>query len=648
MPVAWIADLRSRRSHRRAIGRYPLVVITLAVGVAALIMFATGNREAAGWGVSAYALAVCVFEAAGMIRTLMSGRLGLDFLAIVAIVSTVLVGEYWASLVIVLMLAGGAALEEYANGRARRELTALLARVPTTARKLGPDGAVIEIPVGQIEAGDELIVQPGAVLPVDGRLLTDLATFDESPLTGESLPVDHRMGETVLSGSVNGDRAIQIMSTATAATSQYQRIVDLVQEAAEDRPPMVRLADRYAVPFTLVALAIASVAWLFSGNPARFAEVLVVATPCPLLLAAPVAFVSGISRAAKAGIIVKGGSTLEQLYRVKTAAFDKTGTLTHGEPAVVGIRPHGGIAEDELLSLAVSVERYSGHVLARAVARAAAERGLRAEPSSDVVETTAAGLSARVGKRRVAVGKRSFITAQGAIVPAVSVEGGLMAIYLAVDGRYAGSIQFADRVRENAASTLAELSTLGVTRTLMLTGDLRTTAQHIADRAGITDVRAECLPEDKVKAIKAERLRPIMMVGDGVNDAPVLAAADIGVAMGARGSTAASESADVVIMLDDVSRIALAVRIGHETTRIAIQAIWLGISISLGLMVVASFGLLPALLGAILQEVVDVVTILYALRALIGTFDPTQIRPGMTGSGVTEPHHRTGVPDDVH
>lgn len=609
---------RTRRLRAQA-SRYPLVVITIGVGITALTCTILGYDDAVRWGISIYVLGVCVVEGWEMVQALVRGRIGLDLLAIVAIISTVLVGEYWASLVIVLMLAGGKALEEYANARARRELTALLSRVPTVAHQLAADGSISDVPVTHVVPDMDLLVQPGEVIPVDGTLLSELASFDESSLTGESLPAEHHTGDTILSGSVNGERAVRLRSTATAATSQYQRIVDLVREAAENRPPMVRLADRYAVPFTLFALALSTVAWVLSGDPVRFAEVLVVATPCPLLLAAPVAFVAGISRAAKAGIVVKGGGTLEQLFLVKTVAFDKTGTLTHGNPVVVSVRPEGDLSEEELLRLAASVERYSGHVLARAMTNEAAVRGIEILPSSNVIETTASGLSARVGSHSVSVGKRAFIAREGTVVPPAMPQEGRMAVYVAIDGRYAGCLEFADRLRENTRSTLDELSTLGVRRTLMLTGDLRATAQHIAAEAGIDDVRAECLPAEKVMAVQNEDLRPVMMVGDGVNDAPVLAAADIGVAMGAKGSTAASESADVVIMLDDISRVARAVRIGRDTTLIAIQAIWLGIGISVGLMIVASFGVLPALLGAILQELVDILTILYALRALTGT-----------------------------
>ena len=596
--------------------RYPAVAVTLGVGLVGLLLELVGPEDSARWVLSAYALVIAVIAAWSMVKKLLSGHAGLDILAVAAILATIAVGEYWASLVIVLMLSGGKALEQYAGHRARRELRALLDRAPQSAHLLVDGDVVADVPIDDVVVGHRLVVHPGEVVPVDGILLSEAAAFDESQLTGESLPVEHGRGDALLSGSVNGERAVTLEATAIAAESQYQRVVQLVREASESRAPLVRLADRYAVPFTLVSFAIAGFAWYISGEPRRFAEVLVVATPCPLLIAAPVAFISGISRAARAGIIVKGGGTLEQLSRVRTVAFDKTGTLTHGVPEVTAVRPAPGFDADDLLSLAASAEQYSGHVLAAAVVTAAAARGLPPAPVTGANETTASGVSAIVDGRDVCVGKRSFIESAGIPIDSPPPESGQMAIYVAIDGRYAGDVILADRIRDNAKATLDKLAALGVRHTIMLTGDLEATARHIAADLGITEVRAQCLPEGKVDAVTGVTDRPVMMVGDGVNDAPVLAAADIGVAMGAKGSTAASESADVVIMLDDFSRVERAITIGRQTTNQALQAIWLGIALSVGLMVVATFGLLPAIVGAALQEVVDLFTILYALRAL--------------------------------
>jgi len=612
--------------------RYPVVAVTVAIGLVGLLLEVIGQGDAARWLISGYALIVASAQAFSMVRKLVAGHAGLDVLAIAAILATIAVGEYWASLVIVLMLAGGEALEAYAGHRARRELTALLDRAPLSAHRLGAGGAVTEVPVGEVLVGDRLVVRPGEVVPVDGTLVSESAAFDESQLTGESLPVDHDAGDGVLSGSVNGDRAAELIATAVAADSQYQRVVQLVSAAAESRAPMVRLADRYAAPFTLVAFAIAGFAWYWSGDPGRFAEVLVVATPCPLLIAAPVAFISGISRAAKSGIIVKGGGTLEQLSRVKTVAFDKTGTLTHGAPEVVAVREAAGFDRDELLVLAGSAEQYSGHVLAATIVRTAVAEGLRLQPGTEVSESTANGVTATIQGRVVTVGKRSFIESKGVPIASSVPESGQMAVYVSVDGAFAGDVILADRIRDNARATLEALPRVGVRHTLMLTGDLAATAQHIADELGIAEVRSECLPEDKVAAVRNVRDRPVMMVGDGVNDAPVLAVSDIGVAMGAKGSTAASESADVVILLDDFSRVVRAITIGTQTTAIALQAIWLGIGLSVALMIVATFGVLPAIVGAGLQEGVDLFTILYALRALVDRRDPRLVARGPRAS----------------
>ena len=404
--------------------------------------------------------------------------------------------------------------------------------------------------------------------------------------------------------------------TARAEDSQYQRIVALVAEAAESKAPFVRLADRYAVPFTIVAYIMAAAGWIFSGDPARFAEVLVVATPCPLIIATPVAFIAGMSRAARHGIIVKNGGTLEKLARVRTVAFDKTGTLTHGQPELSAIHAVDGVSEDELLRLAATAEQYSAHTLAQSLVTSAHFRGLNIAPCDNVIETTAHGLTATIDGHVVVVGKFGFILDAAPNAQRTELDAGELAIYVSIDGLYAGAIILRDEVRLDAADTLAWLRKLGVRRTLMLTGDAKATAEHVAAGLGVTDVRAECLPIDKVRAVEAVTERPVMMVGDGVNDAPVLAVADVGVAMGARGSTAASESADVVIMKDDLARVARAVEVGQDTIRIALQSIWLGIILSLGLMVAAVFGLIPAVVGAAFQEIIDLLTILNALRAL--------------------------------
>lgn len=623
--------------------RYPLVAGTVMALLAVAVLVTSGQPVIARFAASGYALAVAAYLSLGMLRRLRQGHWGIDILAVTAIVSTVLVGEFIASMIIVLMMAGGTALEDYAAGRAKSELSALLARVPQTAhreRNGGGNGAhknagapnggangaasngVVEngahedVAATDVRVGDILLVKPGEVVPLDGVLLSDAGTFDESSLTGESLPVERTAGEGIMSGSVNGEAAVRMRVTAVMADSQYSRIVELVKEASESRAPMVRLADRYAIPFTAFAYALGAIAWIVSGSPTRFAEVLVVATPCPLLIAAPVAFLGGMSQAAKAGIIVKYAGVLEQLGKVRTAAFDKTGTLTYGRPSLVAIVTADSMGQDELLRLAGSAEQYSSHVLAASVMEAATSRDLRFETASEALEHATHGVRAVFDGREVVVGKPAFVAEYAPGVVETELVSGQLAIYVGVGGVYVGALVMSDPLRAEARRTLAELTALGVTETVMLTGDALATAQHIAAEVGLTDVRAECLPPDKVEAVKSLPLRPVMMVGDGVNDAPVLAVADVGIAMGARGSTAAGESADVVIILDDLSKAAHAVRIGQRTVRVAMQSIWIGIVLSVGLMVAAAAGFVPAIAGALSQELVDLATILNALRAL--------------------------------
>lgn len=608
--------LATMRQVGTFIRRYPIVAIAVAVGIVAGVLQLAGWPVGAQWLVSGFGLVVAGIQFWGMLRDLRSGHVGIDVLAIIAIVSTILVGEYWATLVIVLMLSGGEALEDFAGRRARTAVRSLLARSPVEAHLVDEHDAITDIPVDEVRVGQTLLVRPSEVVPVDGSLLSDTATMDESSLTGESLPVDVERGGRVLSGSVNGPTAVTIRADAVVADSQYQQVVRLVTEASESRAPIVRLADRYAVPFTVLALVIAAVGWWVSGDPVRFAEVMVVATPCPLLIAAPVAFISGMSRGARDGVIVKSGGTLEQLARIHTVAFDKTGTLTSGTPRVVAVRPANGLSEERLLATVASAEQYSSHVLAASVLEEAERRGIGLVPAHDAREVATNGVEATLDGTRVAVGKRSFVTEQGAEVTAPLPQGGQSAVYASVDGGYAGEVVLADRVRANARDTVQRMRALGVRAFVMVTGDQRPTAEHIASEVGIDDVHADCLPADKVRLVRELPGRPVMMVGDGVNDAPVLASADVGVAMGARGSTAASESADVVVMVDDIGKTARAIEIGRRTTAVALQCIWIGIALSVVLMLVAVFGVIPAIIGALLQEVVDLTTILWALRAL--------------------------------
>lgn len=599
----------------RVIARYPLVAAVVVAGIASGVVLLAGLEPAARWIATIAAAGVALVEAVRMLRELRSGRWGLDVLAILAIGSTAVLGDYWASLIVALMMTGGAALEDYATSRARGQLRALLERVPRHARRLDASGRVVDVDVVDIEPGDVLLVTPGEAVPVDGTLLDAEADFDESSLTGESLPVSHSAGDAVLSGSVNGSTPVRIASTARAEDSQYQQIIRLVQDAAESRGRFIRLADRYSIPFTVVALAIASIAWAVSGDPARFAEVLVVATPCPLLIAAPVAFVAGMGRAAKDGVVIKSGESLERLAHPRTAAFDKTGTLTSGQPEVSRVESYGTWSEADILAIAAGAESVSNHVLARAILDAAAAREIAPARIAEAEEVTAHGIRGTMNGRPIVVGKASFVAGATAPFTPGDLAAGEMAVYVGIGAEPAGRIVLRDEVRAASRATVDELRGLGVDDIVMVTGDALGTAQHVGAAVGIGDIRAGLLPGDKVHEIAALPRRPVVMIGDGVNDAPVLAAADVGIAMGARGSTAASETADVVILLDDIARIATAVRIARRTVRIARQSVALGIGLSVVFMVVAAAGVLPALAGALIQEGIDVATILNGLRA---------------------------------
>lgn len=603
-----------------AIRRYPLILAALIVAAISGALTLTSVSAIAPWIIGGFSVFVALREGVSMFKAFLKGRVGLDVLAVTAILATVLVGEYWASLVIVFMIVGGTALEDFAAGRAERELSSLLERVPQIAHRVSEDGSITDVPATEIKVGDRLLIRPSEIVPVDGTLQSFAAAFDESSLTGESMPVEKVDGDPVMSGSINGQTAVEIIATMVAADSQYQRIVSLVAEAKESKAPLVRLADRYAVPFTLIAYLIAGIAWWLGKDPARFAEVLVVATPCPLLIAAPVAFMSGMSSAAKTGIVIKNAGTLEKLSRAKTVALDKTGTLTHGKPQVVDVRPVG-MSKDELLVLVGSAEQYSSHVLAGAMREAAAARELSLIPAPDAHEVETHGVEATISGKTVFVGKPKYVAKNSSGVIEPELQPGEAAIQVSVDGIFAGSIILRDEIRAETKVTLERLRDLNISHIMMLTGDIDSVAKHIGQELGVDDIRSECLPKDKVTAVSAATPRPVIMVGDGVNDAPVLAASDVGIAMGAKGSTSAAESADVVILMDDLSRVAKTVQIGRRTVKIALQSIWLGMVMSIALMGVAAAGFLPAILGAATQEIVDLVAILGALRALRSASD---------------------------
>jgi len=654
-----------------------------------------GNPGFGQWLVIALVLIIVIDTVRGMIDDLRHGQVGVDVLAVVAILSTVAVAEYWASWAVTLMITSGEAIEEYAQAKAERSLTALMEAAPQTAhvvnlpgvgrgfaadkgdssdgfRRVGLASAAAAahrfdtVPVEQVQLGDVLMVLPGETVPVDGELLSGTATLDLSNINGEPVPREVFAGARVMSGAVNGSTALTMRATQVAADSQYQRILELVASAQESRPAVVKTADRLAVPFTVLSLVIAGVAWAVSGVPTRFAQVLVLATPCPLLIAAPVAYIAGTGRLAAAGVLIKAQDVLENLGRVTQVFFDKTGTLTVKQPQVVRVEMLPGAAtrlnEDHVLMMAGAVESYSVHILSKGIAKAGAEalarlrqrfedgQRLCPEPEAswpghgreypvvkNINEDAGKGVSGEVNGHAVRVGRLSFAaagedgflavdrTAPSRSEDDLRTRFGLlqpdeMASYVSVDGQLIARIVLRDVPRANAKAALAKLHELGVTKLAMLTGDKRASANIIASEVGIDEVHAELFPEDKVAAVKAATgagKTVTMMVGDGVNDAPVLAVADIGVAMTDGTSTAASESAQVVIMNDNIAAVPRAIAIARRTKRVMLQAVIAGLVLAAIGMIAAAFDLIPVVVGAFLQEAIDVVSILWALTALI-------------------------------
>lgn len=552
----------------------------------------------------------------GMLQKLRSGEYGIDLLAATAIIVSVLLKEYWAGMVIVLMLTGGEALEDYAESRAKKELNALLNHKPKLAHLL-KGKKLTDVPVKSVQIKDLLIVQPGEVIPVDAVIIEGSSSIDESSLTGEAIPVAATVGDNILSGAVNGEGVLTVRATATAANSQFEQIIKLVKSASASQSPFVRLADRYSIPFTLLSFAIAGAAWYIGKSPERFLEVLVVATPCPLLLGAPIALISGMGRAARNGIIVKTGSAMERLAEIRTVGFDKTGTLTRGVPVVDQITAFHGFTKTDVLSYAAALEQNSNHILGGAIIAKAQSQKLKVQAAKQIKETPGLGLSGRYTGKTILVGRLKYMEQEAVTLPTAYKADSVTstASYVAVDGILAGVIGFTDKVRDESKETLARLKKAGITHTLMLTGDNKVSALSIAKPLGITDITADCMPADKLHAIDRVTDRPIAFVGDGVNDAPVLTAADIGIALGARGSTAASESADVVILQDDLSKVASSVEIAQRTFFIARQSILIGIFISIGLMIAFATGRFTAVQGAAIQELVDIIVIINALRA---------------------------------
>lgn len=735
-----------------------------AAGVS--LTFGPFNPGVGQWIVIALVVYTIVVTVIGMIDDLRHGHVGVDLLAVIAIASTVAVQEYWAAWAVVLMISSGEAIEEFAQSKAESNLTALVDAAPRTAhvvtlpgvrghvhttggehaadvteggfRKVagagdsgvGGSAAYVSVsgesdkpgtkpydaagehfetvPVDQVKLGDVILVLPGETVPVDGELLSGVATLDLSNINGEPVPREVYAGARVLSGAVNGSTALTMRATQLAQDSQYQKILELVSSAQESRPTVVKTADVLAVPFTILSLAIAGIAWAVAGTPLRFAQVLVLATPCPLLIAAPVAYVAGTGRLAKAGILIKAQDVLENLGRVSHIFFDKTGTLTVKQPQVVRVEKpfenSSSYDENHILMMAGVVEGYSVHILSKGIAaagqkamqelyaryengqRLCAERDLPGHGRDypvvkNIEEQSGKGVSGEVNGHAVRVGRFAYVTADeagfthvlGAGVAAGTAAGAVadsavgdsaagtaagaskkpevnslfaplepdeMAAYVAIDGKLAARIVLRDVPRENAKSSLEKLHRLGVKKLSMLTGDKEASARIIAGEVGIDDVQSELFPEGKVAAVKnatedAHQNQPAwdkvvqrvvgesmtrqvtMMVGDGVNDAPVLAVADIGMAMTDGTSTAASESAQVVIMNDDIASVPRAIAIARRTKKVMLQAVLVGLGLAIIGMVAAAFNLIPVVVGAFMQEAIDVVSILWALTALL-------------------------------
>jgi heavy metal translocating P-type ATPase len=594
-----------------------------------------------------------------VVEGLMRRQPGVDVIALLAMGGSLALEQYLAGAVIALMLATGEALESYADRRAHRELSALLDRAPRTVTRY-EDGVLVDRPVEVVRQGDRLLVKQGAVIPVDGVASTH-AVLDESALTGESRPVERAAGDPIRSGAVNAGGAFDLIATATAEDSTYAGIVRLVEEAERQKAPFVRLADRYAAVFVPITLAIAGGAWAIWGQPLRALSVLVVATPCPLLLAVPIAIVSGISRAAHRGIIVKGGGALETLARAKVLVLDKTGTLTSGVPqlsdietfSLLGFDPRE-LGAEELLRLAASLDQVSPHVLAAALVRAARERGLELVFPTDVHERHGAGIEGIVDGHRVSLGKASFVS-EGAPMPARAREvrrrsmlDGSSCIFVAIDGQVAGALIVDDPIRPDAPRVIRALRRAGIERVIMVTGDHPDVAESVGAALGVDRILSERDPLEKVEALEAEREGGVVvMVGDGLNDAPALAAADVGVAMGARGATASSEAADVVLVADRLDGLVEAISIARRSRGIAIQSVLLGMGLALAFMFGGAFGLFRPVAGALIQELIDVASILNALRALGGGSRPSGGRETTDVAERFRAEHREFVPELV-
>ncbi|MFH6783293.1 MULTISPECIES: heavy metal translocating P-type ATPase [Methylobacterium] len=604
-----------------------LVALPLLGLCAGLVARSLGHADAAALAWSLATLAVLAFLLVQVAASLVRGDVGLDLVALLSMGGALALSQPLAGAVIALMFAGGQSLEAYAAGRASRAMTALIARQPRTALREEGSGEdaprMREVPLADLAPGDRILVRAGDVLPVDGRVAAGRAVLDLSSLTGESLPAAFAPNAAVLSGSLNVGQAFTLVADRRAEESTYAGIVRLVEAARAAKAPMARLADRYGLVFLVVTLLLAGGAWIAAGDPLRALAVLVVATPCPLILAVPVALVSGLSRAARRGILVKGGGALEALAKVEILVVDKTGTLTHGRARLRAVTALPPFREAEALRLAASLDQVSGHPIARALVEEARSRGSRLASPSAVTEVPGDGVIGLVEGRRVSAGGPRLMRSQAIAFPssgsAADGPAASATVLVAIDGRPAAILTFADPLRRDGAAILAALRACGIARVVLATGDRREVAEALTAGLPIDAIAADLDPADKTRVVVEERLRgPVMMVGDGINDAPALAAADLGVALGARGAAAAAEAADVVLLVDSLAPLPEAIRIAKAARAIALQSVLVGLGLSLAGMVAAALGALTPVQGALLQEAIDVAVILNAMRALSG------------------------------